>query len=62
MSCLGQQMFFERKRSANVAAAANVLCAKVKRQRQMFFARKRSANVATATTTRCRSRGRYHRK
>ncbi|MGY3185695.1 hypothetical protein [Lysinibacillus sp. TE18511] len=31
------------------AAAADVFCAKAKRQRQMFYVRKRSANVATAT-------------
>ncbi|WP_068985545.1 hypothetical protein [Lysinibacillus xylanilyticus] len=37
MSRLGQQMFFARKRSANVAAAEGC-----------FFARKRSANVAAA--------------
>jgi len=33
------------------AAAADVFCAKAKRQRQMFFVRKRSANVAAAATT-----------
>ncbi|MGY3186118.1 hypothetical protein [Lysinibacillus sp. TE18511] len=37
----------------SVAAAADVFCAKAKRQRQMFFVRKSSANVATATNVFC---------
>ncbi|WP_223552831.1 hypothetical protein [Lysinibacillus sphaericus] len=45
-------MFFARKRSVSgkcflresEASAANVFCAKAKRQRQMFFARKRSVS------------------
>ncbi|WP_175401703.1 MULTISPECIES: hypothetical protein [Lysinibacillus] len=45
MSRLGQQMFFARKRSANVAAAEGVFCAKAQRQQQH----------------RCWSRRRYHR-
>ncbi|WP_068984939.1 hypothetical protein [Lysinibacillus xylanilyticus] len=34
MSRLGQQMFFARKRSANVAAAEGFVCAKAQRQQQ----------------------------
>ncbi|MGE7944424.1 hypothetical protein ACQKNB_20310 [Lysinibacillus xylanilyticus] len=60
-------MFFARKRSGSgrcflresEAAAADVFCAKAKRQRQMFFVRKRSANVASAT--RCWSFSHCHR-
>ncbi|MGE7948357.1 hypothetical protein [Lysinibacillus sp. NPDC093688] len=34
---MGQQMFFVRKRSANVASATCFVCAKAKRQLQVFF-------------------------
>ncbi|MGY3190498.1 hypothetical protein [Lysinibacillus sp. TE18511] len=49
-------MFFVRKRSVSSrcflceseASAADVFCAKAKRQQQMLFVRKRSANAAVA--------------
>ncbi|KOS59914.1 hypothetical protein [Lysinibacillus sp. FJAT-14222] len=69
MSCLGQQMFSVRKQSnsskcflcESEATAANVLCAKAKRQQQMFYVRKRSdsnkcfmcESEATATNVFC---------
>ncbi|MFE3576196.1 hypothetical protein [Lysinibacillus sp. NPDC059133] len=39
--CLGLQMFFVRKRSANAAAAKGFVCTKAKRQQKGFICAKR---------------------